>query len=338
MQSTSQNPNLAQGVDEFIKSIKDSKPFQEDTFEAARAFISQIQSTQTFKDDVERNDYDIPISTEQTLSVRIVRRIEQKNNLPIIFYIHGGGWIMGDAMTYDRLLRKLAKGSYAAVIFAEYSQAPYTKYPVQLEELWRILKHILNNPGLYKVNPYKLIIAGDGTGANMAAVLTNYAHKQGVDAIYQLLLYPSLDANLNLDSYHEFESGPWISKNTMQWFWDNYLPDINMRNQEMVSPLFIPEDELKGLPDTLIITAENDVTRDDGETYARKLVDVGVNAIFIRFGGTIHDFLMLEPLAHTAPTQTAFYLINATLRAVLWGNDCYTGLTPQEETSFIPED
>lgn len=338
MQSTSENPNLAQGVDEFIDSIKDFKPFQDDTFEAARAIISQIQSTQTFKDDVERNDYDIPDNTGHTISVRIVRRVEQEGNLPIVFYVHGGGWIMGDAMTYDRLLRKLAKGSYAAVIFVDYTHTPHAKYPSQLEELWAVLKHILNNPGMYRVNPYKLIMAGDGTGANMAAVLTNYAHKQGINIDYQLLLYPSLDANLNLDSYREFASGPWMSKETMHWFWDNYLPDINMRNQEMVSPLLIPDEELKGLPETLIITAENDVTREDGETYARKLADAGVNAIAVRFGGTIHDFLMLEPLAHTAPTRAAYRLINATLRAVLWGSDCYAGVAPEEEATFIPED
>ncbi len=331
MHATSENPNLALGVDEFVRTTKEMKPFQNDTFEAARAAIAQIQSTQTFKEDVIRNDFDVPINETGYIPVRIVRRVEQTKDLPIIFYVHGGGWVLGNTMIYDRLLRKLAKGSYAAVIFAEYTQTPDARYPTQLEELWTVLRHILNNPGTYKINPYKLIMAGDGTGANMAAVLTNYARKHGVHTDYQLLIYPSLDANLNLDSYSKFYTGPWLSKATMQWYWDNYLPDINMRNQDMVSPMLIPDNDLKGLPDTLIITAENDVTREDGETYARKLTNAGVNAISVRFNGTIHDFLMLEPLAHTAPTQAAFRLITATLRHTLWGSDCYAGISPEQD-------
>lgn len=332
MQATSENPNLALGVRDFIKSIQYTRPFHEDTFEAARATISEMQSDQTFKDDVERNDYDIPLNKEGYIPVRIVRRVEQTENLPIIFYIHGGGWILGDAMVFDRLLRKIAKGSYSAVVFPEYTHAPHAKYPSQLEELWAVLNHLLKNYETYKLDPNKLIIAGDGTGANMAAVLINYAKKQGIHVDYQLLFYPSLDANLNLDSYREFANGPWLSRQTMQWFWDNYLPDMNMRNQEMVSPLLIPDEELKGLPETLIITAENDVTREDGETYARKLADAGVDAVSIRFNGTIHDFLMLEPLAHTTPTRAAFRLINATLRAIIWGNECYAGVSPEDDS------
>ncbi len=335
MQVTSENPNLALGVDEFIRTVKNIKPFQTDTFEAARAVIAQLQSTQTFKDDVERNDFDIPLDDKGYIPVRIVRRVEAEKDLPIIFYVHGGGWVLGNAMTYDRLLRKLAKGSYAAVVFAEYTPVPEARYPTQLEELWTVLSHILKNAEMYHINPHKLIMAGDGTGANMAAILTNYARKQGIHTNYQLLLYPSLDANLNLDSYSKFYTGPWLGKATMQWYWDNYLPDISMRNQDMVSPLLIPDDELHGLPDTLIITAENDVTREDGETYARKLTNAGVNAVSVRFNGTIHDFLMLQPLAHTAPTQAAFRLISATLRQILWDNDCYTGISSEEHDDNI---
>lgn len=319
MQSTSKNPNFALGIKEFLKSVDSIKPLENDTYEAARAVISQLQSAQDFEDDVERNDYEIQIDTEQTIPVRIVRHPDKKGDLPIIFYIHGGGWIAGDRMTYDSLLRSLAKGTRGAVIFAEYTRVPEARYPTQLKELWKVFESILNNPGKYNVNPYKIVMAGDGTGANMAAVLTNYARKQGVNVNYQLLLYPTLDANLSLDSYRQFKQGPWITKETMQWFWDSYLPDINMRNQAPASPLLIPEHELKGLPDTLVITAENDITRDDGEEYARKLSDAGVNAVAVRFLGTIHDFLMLEGLAHTAPTRICLHLINTTLHEVLWG-------------------
>ena len=318
MQATFENPNLTLGVKEFVDSVKDKRPLQDDTFEAARAFISKIQSAQTFKDDVSRSDFDVPVSAKGFIPVRIVRKTEETNSLPIIFYVHGGGWVTGDAMTYDRLLRKLAKETWAAVIFPEYTSVPTARFPTQLEELWTAFNHILNNPGIYRVDPYKVVIAGDGTGAAMAAVLTNYARKQGVFINYQLLLYPSLDANVNMDSYETFCRGPWMTKATMRWFWENYLPDISLRNQAMVSPLLIPENELKGLPETLIITAENDPARDDGETYARKLSDAGVNAVSVRINGTIHDFLMLEPLAHTAPTRLTFRFIGSVLKRILF--------------------
>lgn len=331
MQATFENPNLAVGVDSFVESIKDKRPLQSDTFEAARAFIANIQAGQTFKEDVSRNDFDVPVSSEGYIPVRIIRRIDSGDKAPLIFYVHGGGWIMGNAMTYDRLLRKLAKNSYAAVAFPEYTLVPTGRFPTQLEELWSALSHIIKNAETYQVNPNKIVIMGDGTGAAMAAVLTNYAQKHGVMADYQLLLYPSLDANLNMDSYRLFDRGPWITKATYEWFWENYLSDINLRNQAMVSPLLIPDKELKGLPETLIITAENDPTRDDGEIYARKLSSVGVNAVSVRMNGTIHDFLMLEPLAHTTPTRLAFRLISSTLKQVLWGDENYNGPNSFEE-------
>ena len=140
-----------------------------------------------------------------------------------------------------------------------------------------------------------------------------------------MLLYPILDANLSLDTYRLFDKGPWLTKAMTEWFWENYLPDISMRNQSMVSPLMIPENELKGLPDTLIITAENDVSRDDGETYARKLTEAGNNAVSVRFNGTIHDFLMLSDLSRTFPTQLAFRVIGGTLRQALYNDETYNG-------------
>ncbi|MBE6455262.1 MAG: alpha/beta hydrolase [Alphaproteobacteria bacterium] len=331
MQATYENPNLALGVKEFVEEVKYNRSFPEDTYEAARAVLSKIQAGQSFKDDVSRNDYDVPVNGKRFVPVRIVRRTELEDALPVIFYVHGGGWVLGDAMVYDRLLRKLAKGSYGAVVFVDYTHAPEVRFPTQLEELWAVLTHMLNNPGMYRINPYKLVMAGDGTGAAMAAVLAGYAQKEGINVDYQLLLYPSLDANLTMDSYRLFEFGPWMTQNTMQWFWETYLPDIGMRNQNMVSPLMIPSENLKILPETLIITAENDVTRDDGETFARKLVEAGVDAVSVRVNGTIHDFLMLEPLAHTTPTRLAFRLINGTLRQILWNDETYNGTKKETE-------
>ncbi len=325
MHATFENPNLAIGVSDFIYTLKDKSNLQLGTCESARAFISQLQASQQFEDDVTRNDYEVPVSAEGYLPVRIVRRVDSIGNLPILFFVHGGGWITGNAMIYDTLLRHLAKDSYSAVVFADYTYAPQVRFPTQLEELWAVLQHIIKNPDIYQVQSDKIVMAGDGTGATMAAVLTNYAHKHGLNINFQLLLYPILDANLSLDTYRLFDKGPWLTKAMTEWFWENYLPDISMRNQSMVSPLMIPENELKGLPDTLIITAENDVSRDDGETYARKLTEAGNNAVSVRFNGTIHDFLMLSDLSRTFPTQLAFRVIGGTLRQALYNDETYNG-------------
>ena len=160
MQATYENPNLALGVKEFVEEVKYNRSFPEDTYEAARAVLSKIQAGQSFKDDVSRNDYDVPVNGKRFVPVRIVRRTELEDALPVIFYVHGGGWVLGDAMVYDRLLRKLAKGSYGAVVFVDYTHAPEVRFPTQLEELWAVLTHMLNNPGMYRINPYKLVMAG----------------------------------------------------------------------------------------------------------------------------------------------------------------------------------
>lgn len=310
-------PNLTKDVKAFTDTLKGMPPIQDDTYEAARAALSRMQMGQTFTEEVQRNDYDVPLADGTSIHLRIVRRLEAEGNLPMIFYVHGGGWVMGDAMAYDRVLCKLAKHTRAAIVFVEYTLAPYAAYPKPLKELWGALEHILNNPGIYQVNPYQLILMGDSVGGNMATTLAYYAAQQGLNVDFQLLLYPVTNGNMNTPSYEEFANGPWLTKEGMRWFWDAYTADINMRRRPMISPLFIPVEELKGMPPTLVITAENDVLRDEGEAYAAHLSEAGVETACVRINGTIHDFIMLAPLAHTMPTKTAFRLIIATLRHVL---------------------
>lgn len=310
-------PNLTPDVQQFVETLKNQEPIQSKTYDEARTGLTRLQAAQTFKDDVERDDFEIPLPDGTLVQARIVRRVDESDNLPVVFYIHGGGWVMGSPMTYDRVLRKIAKASHAAVVFVEYSLAPAGKYPLPLKQLWGALEYILNNPRTYRINPYQLILAGDSAGGNMAAVLAQYAHKNGVHVDFQLLLYPVTDAKMDTPSYHDFEKGPWLTKDAMKWFWDAYAPDSSLRSLPMVSPLLFPLEELKDLPPALIITAENDVLRDEGEAYAARLAKAGVEAASVRVNGTIHDFVMLAPLAHSAPTKMAFRLIEGTLKHVV---------------------
>lgn len=317
MKQTPKEGKLTPDVREFVESLKNQPPIQNNTYEEARSILSRLQADQSFKGDVERDDYEVPLPDGSVVSTRIVRRTEEEGHLPIIFYIHGGGWVMGNAMIYDRVLRKIARATHAAVVFVEYAVAPDASYPTPLKQLWSALEHILNNKDIYRIDPARLIMMGDSAGGNMAAVLTQYAKQQGVAVDFQLLLYPVTDARMETPSYQEFENGPWLTKAGMEWFWKAYAPEEQERTHPMISPLLFPPEELKGLPPTLVITAQNDVLRDEGEMYAAHLAEAGVPAASVRINGTIHDFVMLAPLAHSMPTKIAFRLIEGTLRHVL---------------------
>ncbi len=310
-------PNLTKEVRIVCDKLSTLPSVHEDTYEAARAGLARMQAAQSFKDDVERSDYDIPLPDGTTVHARLVRKVDITTPLPIIFYIHGGGWVMGDAMAYDRVIRKIAAHVPALVVFVEYALAPLGKYPKPVKELWGALDHILNNPSIYNADTEHVILMGDSAGGNMAAVLAYYAKQQGVNIDFQLLLYPVTNGDMDTPSFETFAQGPWLTRLGMEWFWNAYAPDPNIRRQPMVSPLLMPIEELRGLPPTLIITAENDVLRDEGEAYAARLSEAGVETTCVRINGTIHDFIMLAPLAHTFPTKTAFRLIISTLRYVL---------------------
>ncbi|WP_235007878.1 alpha/beta hydrolase [Microbacterium timonense] len=160
----------------------------------------------------------------------------------------------------------------------------------------------------------RLAVAGDSVGGNMAAVLSILAKKRGdVAFLHQSLYYPVTDARMDTVSYREFAEGFHLRADAMAWFWDNYLPDISRRSDVTASPLQASNDELRGLPETFLIVDENDVLRDEGEAYGRKLIDAGVPTTLVRYDGTIHDFMMLNPLrgstASTAAIEQAIHIL-----------------------------
>jgi acetyl esterase len=161
-------------------------------------------------------------------------------------------------------------------------------------------------------------VAGDGSGANVAAAVTLMAReRRGPKITLQVLLYPVTDSNFASESYTAFSDGPWLTQQTMKWFWDAYMPNPMSREQVTASPLRATVEQLRGLPEALVITAENDVLRDEGEAYARKLAAAGARVTATRYIGTIHDFLMLNALADSPPTRGAIEQIAASLRTCL---------------------
>ena len=165
------------------------------------------------------------------------------------------------------------------------------------------------------MDPERLAVAGDSVGGNMTSAVTLLSRERGGSVIQlQLLFYPVTDAAFDTASYHQFAEGYHLRRDAMMWFWDQYTANPGERNEITASPLRASTQQLKGLPPALIITAEADVLRDEGEAYANKLREAGVRVTAVRFQGTIHDFVMLNALAHTAAARGAISLATAWLR------------------------
>ena len=307
-------------IDELAE--KGGRPLYELTPAAARQVLADVQSGgKADAADTAAERTEIETVDGRKMTVEIVRPKEAKGALPVVFYIHGGGWVMGSDKTHERLIRTLAEESGAAVVFPVYENAPENGFPQMTEELFAVLKHVAENGGRCGLDAERLALAGDSVGGNMAMALALKAKAAGfVPKIrFMLLFYPVAVAAFETESYRDFADGPWLTKKAMEWFWDAYTTDPAARNGILASPLKASAEELRGLPPALVITAENDVLRDEGEELARRLDDAGVETASVRFNGTIHDFVMLNALADSASSQTALLLAAARLKQVLGG-------------------
>lgn len=242
----------------------------------------------------------------KTVKLTIVKPKGAKGNLPTVMYFHGGGWVLGNFFTHERLVRELAVGANVAVVFVNYTPAPEALFPIANEEAYAATKWIKANGSQLGLNTAKLGVAGDSVGGNMAIAVTLMAKdRKGPQIDFQLLFYPVTDNNLDTGSYQQFANGHFLTRNAMDWFWKTYAPKAEDRNNLYASPLRADVDQLKGLPQALIIVAENDVLRDEGEAYAKKLNAAGVKVTATRYIGTIHDFVMLNPITETPAPRAA---------------------------------
>ncbi len=295
----------------------DAKPsfLDEREPQKGRVAFAEIQSAPIAKQPVDIENLTIKDGPSDRVSIRILRPKNAPVILPVILYIHGGGWVFGDEITHDRLIRELAVGAEAVVVFPNYSLSPKAKYPTALEESYSVLKWIAEHAAEHGFDAERVVVAGDNVGGNMAAAVTLLAKERGGPLIQrQLLFYPVTDAAFDTDSYDQFAEGFHLRREAMTWFWDQYTTDPGERHQITASPLRASLQQLKGLPEALIITAEADVLRDEGEAYATKLRAAGVRVTAVRFAGTIHDFMMLNALANTAACRGAIALAIAWLR------------------------
>jgi acetyl esterase len=286
--------------------------------EKGRETVDEVQSGEIGRPDVDITDTTVPGGPSGEVSVRILRPRGATGPLPVIVYIHGAGWVFGSAHTHDRLIRELAVGANAVVVFPNYSLSPEAKYPTAIEESYTVANWVAQHGAEQNLDPTRIAIAGDSVGGNMAAALTLLAKQRGdVSFAQQVLFYPVTDAGFDTDSYHQFAENYFLRRDAMQWFWDQYTTDPAQRAEITASPLRASLDELAGLPPALVITGEADVLRDEGEAYANKLRAAGVPVTAVRYQGIIHDFVMLNALRDTHAAAAAIGQAIATLHAAL---------------------
>ncbi|MFE2457592.1 alpha/beta hydrolase [Streptomyces sp. NPDC059402] len=283
-----------------------------------RKTVDEVQSGEIAKPAVDEEWITVTGGPTGTVKARIVRPAGAIGSLPVILYIHGAGWVFGNAHTHDRLVRELATGAEAAVVFPEYDLSPEARYPVAIEQNYAVAQWIGREGATKNLDATRIAVAGDSVGGNMSAALTLMAKERGdVSLVQQVLFYPVTDAAFDTGSYQQFAEGYFLRRDGMQWFWDQYTTDQTERAQITVSPLRATTEQLTGLPPALIITAEADVLRDEGEAYADKLRAAGVPVTATRYPGIIHDFVMLNALRHTHAAQAAITQATTTLHTAL---------------------
>ena len=301
-------PSVAPGVQSFLDELAAAggPPVWQLSPADARETLRARQAVEVAKPAADIQDLTIPGGPDGEVSVRIVRPEGATGTLPALMYFHGGGWVLGDKDTHDRLVREIAVGTGAAVVFVNYTPSPEAQYPTAIEQAHAATAWVAGRGASAGLDASRLVLVGDSAGANMVAAVALLAKRRGGPRLaLQVMAYPVTDARLDTPSYQRFADGPWLTRKAMTWFWDAYAPDVSARSQATASPLRASLEELRGLPPALLITAENDVLRDEGEAYAHRLMRAGVNTTATRYLGTIHDFLMLNPIAGTTPTRAA---------------------------------
>jgi len=301
----------------FVDALE-GPPIYSLTPDAARAVLAGAQSSiKVAMPDISSQDRVLMIGPTGHTKVRVVRPAGVTETLPVVIYVHGGGWVMGDKSTHDRLVRELAIGANATIVFVDYDRSPEAHFPIAVEQSYAVAKYVAEYAAEFGADAKRLAIAGDSVGGNMAAVVSLMAkERDGPRFAAQLLFYPVTDASMSSSSYTEFADGPWLTKKAMAWYWDQYLPDKSKRDHVHVSPLKASTEQLRGLPTTLLIVDENDVLRDEGEAYGHKLEEAGVPVTSIRYNGTIHDFMMLNAIADTPAVRGAISQATGYLRSI----------------------
>ena len=314
------DPAIDHQVRVFLKQLNagGGKPMEQMSPQEARAVLVGAQKSVKLElppCDVSQTsiNYD-----GQSVDLTVVRPAGVKSTLPAFIFIHGGGWVLGDYPTHERLVRDLVVGSGAAAVFVNYTPSPEAQYPVAINQAYAATKWVSEFGREIDVDGKRLAVVGNSVGGNMTAAVALMAKAKGGPEIkLQVLMWPVTDASFDTASYQQFAEGRFLTKNMMKWFWDNYTTDPTSRAEIYASPLRATTEQLRDLPPALVQVAGNDVLRDEGEAYARNLDAAGVDVTLVRYDGMIHDWGLLNPISQVPGTRSLIRQTSAEIRAHL---------------------
>ena len=276
----------------FLEQLAEGggKPLHESTPDEARAFLSELAELAGPAPAMQRVEERTIDRPDGQALLRILVPI--KNPIGVLVYYHGGGWVLGSIDEYDTVARKLAERTSCAIVLVGYRLAPEYRYPAAVDDSYAVLEwvgdHIFDIAG----QEVPLIVAGDSAGGNLAAVMAIRARdRNGPSIALQVLIYPVTDADFDRPSYNDPENHLLLTRDGMIWFWEHYLPDSSRRAAPDASPLH--SGNLSGLPPAVMLTAEHDVLRDEGEAYAARLQEASVPVDLQRYAGQMHGFFTL---------------------------------------------
>jgi acetyl esterase/lipase len=302
------SPGVEHNTQAFLEALAagGGKPLEQLSPKEARAVLTAAQnSVKVDLAGVDVNDRAIKVDG-QTINLKIVRPAKVKGELPVFMFFHGGGWVLGDYPTHQRLIHDLVVGSGAVAVYVDYTPSPEAHYPTAINQAYAATRWVAEHGEDIGVDGKRLAVAGNSVGGNMAAVVALMAKEQKTPTLrFQLLMWPVTNAQFDTGSYRQFAEGHFLTKGMMNWFWDSYTTDTAERAQIHASPLQASAEQLKGLPAALVQTAEFDVLRDEGESYARHLDAAGVPVTAVRYNGMIHDFGLLNPLSQIPQVKAA---------------------------------
>lgn len=315
---TENSPQPTAGVAAFLKALNsgNGKPIEQLSVKDARAVLTGAQKGA----ELPPAQVSQKIITVQgkPLTLTIVKPEHASNTLPVFMFFHGGGWVLGDFPTHERLVRDMVNASGAAAVFVNYQPSPEAHFPVAITQAYEATKWVAEHGAEIGVDGKRLALVGNSVGGNMVAAVALQAKQFKTPTIrYDVMLWPVTDARFDTASYDQFADGHFLTKNMMKWFWDNYTVSEKDRNNILASPLRATTEQLKGLPPTLIQTAELDVLRDEGEAFGRKLDAAGVPVTVTRYNGMIHDYGLLNALSQEPTVRTAINQAGEELRSHL---------------------
>ncbi len=312
-----QNPKVEHRVRAFLQALNSSggKPMETMTPAEARKVLVDAQASVP----LELPACDIAEKTiaQDGLEVRlhIVRPAGSTAVMPAFIFIHGGGWVLGDFPTHERFVRDLVADSGFTAVFVNYTPSPEAHYPTAINEIHAATKWVAAHGDEIRVDGRRLAIVGNSVGGNMTAAVALMAqHKGGPELKCQVMLWPVTDANFDTESYLEYADGYFLSREMMKWFWDAYAPDHAKRREIYASPLQATAEQVKGLPPALIQVAGNDVLREEGLAYARKLDAAGVDVTAVRYESLIHDYGLLNAISQVPAVRDALHQAAEMLR------------------------